>query len=149
MKTLVVENGRTLVRESVEQKTIIVRTSKKSHNRFANATVECPCCGATLLYADLCRQLYQKNNREKYDRKLLLQIIREHGSIKTGELMEAYEQRTNTPIPNRMLGYIISDFVEQGKVKTKILNQGRYGRTKVITFCFSNKNIGRKEDATQ
>ena len=145
MKTLIVENGRTLIRESAEQKPIIVRTTIKSRNRFANATVSCPRCGATLLYADLCRQLYQKQKREeKYDRGLLLEIIRECKNIKTGELAQEYEQRANTPISNRMLGYIISDFVEQGNVKTEIVNQGRYGRTKIITFCFRNKDRREK-----
>jgi L-rhamnose isomerase len=135
MKTLVVENGRVLVRQN-EEKTI-VRAVYKSRNRFANATVSCPCCGAMLLYADLCRQLYQKQKREKYDRALLLEIIREHKSIRTGELAQEYEQRTDTPMPNRMLGYIIADFVEQGKVRTEIVNRGRYGRIKIITFNLS------------
>jgi len=133
MKTLIsTRDGRTIVQQTASS---IVRPVRKSRNKFAKATVNCPCCGATLLYADLCRQLYQKQNREaKYDRALLLKIIREHKNIKTGELAKEYEQRTNTPIPNRMLGYIITDFVEQGNAKTKILNQGRYGRTKIITF---------------
>lgn len=60
-------------------------------------------------------------------------IVREFGKIRTGELAREYEQRKGSPIPNRMLTYIITDFAEQGVVKTKIMNGGRCGRTKIIS----------------
>ena len=131
-KILIADGSRILVRPA--ESTDIIRPIRKSRNKFAKATVTCPCCGATLFYADLCRQIYHKQKREeKYDRELLLTIIRESGKIRTGELARKYEQRKGSPIPNRMLTYIITDFAEQDVVKTKIVNEGRHGRTKIIS----------------
>lgn len=90
--------------------------------------VYCPACGAILPFSVFAKQVAKR----KHSRSLILQIIAEHDKITTGQLAMTYQSRSGEVISLRHLGNILGELERQGKIETRLIDGGRYGRTKLI-----------------
>ena len=98
--------------------------------------VRCPNCGAIFPFSVFIKQVVKR----KIDRDLILQIIEKHPKITTGQLWKEYQIRSGKVVTLRQVFNVVKELEKEGKVKTQLIDHGRYGRTTFIKKFDQRKN---------
>lgn len=88
---------------------------------------------ACLMLAKILKRMSWKAKKRKHDKELVLKIIREFGTITSGELHDQYHVDSGKIISLRHLLNITKELEQEGRVTRRVLRMGRYGRTTEIS----------------
>jgi hypothetical protein len=127
MKSLVVtKDNRVIVKSVADAKQVKPLSKRKVRNKGAQVT--CPCCNAEIPFSLLCKQIVKR----KFNRTILLNIIKKESPLTSGILAHDYHELTGDVISFRVLNNVLREFSAQGLITAKVCSKGRYGRTTVI-----------------